>query len=328
MCFDALEVNTVNSCLGQKEMTAMGRVCVWVGWWQRIKKIFNKKRCEIVEKRSQTLAPSIPVQLLIPIYSFSIFSICHSVNQKKNWLLPRWQLRLLMCCSVDSHCHFDDELQRRIKQWWIDGAACWIFTTVNYKYTHNFLMSTRLYINAIDLKKPTKRVEKQINKYLVESVYFSKALIPLPESEGDKYLTCSYDGWVTDQTYRGRPRITGLNLCMKWPNISYWKVKRSQRPKGTTENDRNDNKVIQNDHEETQNGHKQTKNHHKDQKRQETQHKHKDQKHWQRPNMTTKQHKRMTKILWQYKQKRAKNDQRDPNWPQRDALQPHKNTEM
>lgn len=76
-------------------------------------------------------------------------------------------------------------------------------------------MSTRLYINAIDLKKPTKRVEKQINKYLVESVYFSKALISLPESEGDKYLTCSYDGWVTDQTYRGRPRITGLNLCMK-----------------------------------------------------------------------------------------------------------------
>lgn len=117
MCFDALEVNTVNSCLGQKEMTAMGRVCVWVGWWQRIKKIFNKKRCEIVEKRSQTLAPSIPVQLLIPIYSFSIFSICHSVNQKKKLAPTKMTTQIVdVLLYVDSHCHFDDELQRRIKQ--------------------------------------------------------------------------------------------------------------------------------------------------------------------------------------------------------------------
>lgn len=30
-------------------------------------------------------------------------------------------------------------------------------------YTHNFLMSTRLYIYAVDLNKPTERVEKHIN---------------------------------------------------------------------------------------------------------------------------------------------------------------------
>lgn len=31
-------------------------------------------------------------------------------------------------------------------------------------------MSTRLYIYAIDLKKPTERVEKKISKYIVEKV--------------------------------------------------------------------------------------------------------------------------------------------------------------
>ncbi len=45
-----------------------------------------------------------------------------------------------------------------------------LFTTVNYKYTHNFLVSTRLHIYAIDLKKTTERVKKHISKYIVEKV--------------------------------------------------------------------------------------------------------------------------------------------------------------
>lgn len=57
-----------------------------------------------------------------------------------------------------------------MEQQWMDGAGYWLFTTVNDKYTHNFLVSTRLYIYAIDLKRPTERTEKHISKYIVGKV--------------------------------------------------------------------------------------------------------------------------------------------------------------
>lgn len=76
------------------------------GWSQTAEGIFNKRKMLFQRETDQNekkeivnveewggghriLAPSLPVQALIIIDSFSGFSICHSVNEKKNSLLTR-----------------------------------------------------------------------------------------------------------------------------------------------------------------------------------------------------------------------------------------------
>lgn len=107
---------------GKRDDRQEERACAWVRWRDGRKqqrgyltkgrcclrgKLIKNEKKEIVNVEvkggggeHRILAPSLPVQALIIIDSFSGFSICHSVNEKKNSLLPRWQLRLLRRTSL------------------------------------------------------------------------------------------------------------------------------------------------------------------------------------------------------------------------------------
>lgn len=69
---------------------------------------------------------------------------------------------------VEAHLRVDGRWDLMLNPGGGWSSSGWVDTTINYKHTHNFLVIARLYVYAVDLKKPTERAEKQISKYIME----------------------------------------------------------------------------------------------------------------------------------------------------------------
>lgn len=90
---------------------------------------------------------------------------------------------------VEGHLLVDNhkDLVLNLAEGWPGMKNGWMEQGIGFcdKYTHNFLMSRVLYIDTIDLKKPTERVEKQISKGLVGKVHLLKRDTKMTENKSN-----------------------------------------------------------------------------------------------------------------------------------------------